>query len=50
MLEIIRFKDGVVTVAETTYRKYYLDFDEGTITPLRFENGDFVVFEDPDEE
>ena len=46
MLEIIRFKDGVATVAETTYRRYYLDFDEGTITPLRFDDGEYIHTED----
>ena len=48
MLEITKFENGVATVKESTYRKYYIDFDEGTVTPLPFDDGDYEWTVDPD--
>ena len=50
MIKVIRENEGIITVAETTYRKYYIDFDLGTLTPLRNEDGDYIWLEDPDED
>ena len=48
MLEIMRFENGIATVKETTYKKYFIDFDEGAVIPLKFDNGEYTSLVNPD--